>query len=77
MMQEDTLGSCVKCSKGLTKVSGNPVVAVEMWPNRKEIRSNTVQYYHCVFCMVDYFPKEALLIMTKKLEEIGGIPPSR
>jgi len=75
-MQEDTQSLCVKCSGQLTKVSGNPVVGIQAYPIEKEIRSDTVEYYHCVTCQVDYLTKEALQAITKKIEEIGGTPPS-
>jgi len=52
-------------------------VAVEMWPNKRNITSDLVEYYHCASCMVDYFPAEALKIMTRKMEEIGGNLPRR
>lgn len=77
MMQEDIQSLCIKCSGQLTKVSGNPVVGIQMWPVKTEIRVNTVEYYHCNSCGVDYLPKEALQAISKKIEELGGIPPSR
>lgn len=76
-MQEDTQSVCVKCSGQLVKVSGNPVVGIQMWPVQKEIKTNAVEYYHCDTCNVNYLPKEALQAMTKKIEELGGIPPPR
>jgi len=76
-MQEDTIETCVKCAGGLVKKTGTPTVAIEMWPNKRNIVSDPVAYYHCASCMVDYFPKEALIIMTRKMEEIGGNPPRR
>jgi len=72
MMAKPKTIECPNCGKSCEVMEAYPTVAIQVWPVEKKIEAPKIEYGHCTDCNLDLYGPEALKIMGKKIQEIGG-----